>query len=637
MKKFLLVILLGFLFIGGFLVSLPFWYDLHRLQKPVLTLIEKPLGVDIELGKITVKWSRHFVVSLHRFSLASKKSESKEPFLQTEKLTWEMDLKNLARRIIAGKLTLEKPVIRWPGETNLPGLHFSRWYKYILIEQLILQDGSLSYERDGGPLQVTQLEVKLTNLTLRRSRAPLSFDISGRGGDGTVFTGEGRTEYDPTEQKVTLLPSSFKIGAGELKLEGSWSHGVTTLNGHLQMKDSHVTYQDLFAKPAGSPFEVTFEGSHAVGECKISKLDVTLGSLSLKGEGHKSPAQPLELTLTTGPADLRSFSVLMPRWQDTRWTGIINLKVDLSLQKPGQIAPGEWEANTTLTSDQLSYDTKSFSKVTALLHLKPGQLTLKSFDGDLPKGHFSGSGDIEFANNAWDLEATWREIDLAATTTQWGGFTPTVSGTGTLTFRGKGVGITAAEIRPTLSGEGKLSITEGEWHLENFVKNIFATPVTQLLQLAPPLFLQQTKPIPLKMLEIPFTVTQGQIQITTPPLGDENQSVNLSGWVNLDGQVNMAGQYFLNPIKVESWITNPKLRSAVVESDGRLKLPFSLAGTLPEPTINLDLTGLKSSVDKAITEMILPTILPTTLPTNPVDNIDRDIEKLPKKTRSHRN
>lgn len=637
MKKFLFIITLGLLLVGGFVVSLPFWYDLHRLQKPVLTLIEKPLGVDIELEKITVKWSRHFVVSLHNLSLASRKNASKEPFLKTAKLTWEMDLKNLARRIIAGKLTLEKPVIRWPGGTKLSELRVSRWHRYILIEQLILQDGSFRYEREGDPLQVTQLEVKLTNLTLRRSRAPMSFDISGRGGDATEFTGEGRTEYDPTEQKVTLLPSSFKIGASELKLEGSWSHGVTTLNGHLQMKDSNVTYQDLFAKPAGSPFEVIFEGSHSTSECKISKLDVTLGSLSLKGEGHKSPEQPLELTLTTGPADLRSFSVLMPSWQDTRWTGIVNLKVDLSLQKLGQMDLGEWEAGTTLTSDQLSYDTKSFSKVTALLHLKPGQLTLKSFDGDLPKGHFSGSGDIEFANNAWNLEATWWEIDLAATTTQWGGFTPTVTGIGTLTFRGKGVGTTAAEIRPTLSGEGKLSITEGEWHLENFVKNIFATPVTQLLQLAPPLFLQQTKPLPLKLFELPFTVTQGQIQMTTPPLGDENQSLNLSGWINLDGQVNMAGQYFLNPIKVESWITNPKLRSAVVEPDGRLKLPFSLAGTLPDPTINLDLTGLKSSVDKAIGEMILPTTLPTTLPANPTDNVDRDIERLPQKTRSHRN
>ncbi|MCL5277460.1 MAG: AsmA family protein [Deltaproteobacteria bacterium] len=146
--------------------------------------------------------------------------------------------------------------------------------------------------------------------------------------------------YSPLGQ---MLPGTVSIsGDAGIKTDiHEDSAGVRT-SGTIDLSDAQVKYQDMFVKPASTPFRLSYTLSKQGSLVSLSDIRLILSSLVVSAAGTVSTSgdMPGSITINTGTVELRSLGDIVPLIKSYRAVGSLVLSASAKgpLKEPRKLA-----------------------------------------------------------------------------------------------------------------------------------------------------------------------------------------------------------------------------------------------------------------------------------------------------------
>lgn len=148
-----------------------------------------------------------------------------------------------------------------------------------------------------------------------------------------------------------------------------------------------------------------------------------------------------------------------------------------------------------------------------------------------------------------------------------------------------------AEIRQTLEGQGKGEILKGALANVNIAEGVLSgvTGVAGLTRLVSPPVRERypeiftTQDTTFDQLKGSATIREGKVQIEDVAIAAADYLARVKGWLALDGALEARGVLSLSKRISDDIVTEVGESKYLLNDQGRLEVPFTLAGTWPRP------------------------------------------------------
>ncbi len=589
MKKKIAVILFSFFtFLLAAAVVLPFIIDVNRYKAPLLKAIESKVNAHVELGRISLSFFPYLGFRLQNLRVTPTEQDFLgTPLLQLEDLNFNILLRGFLKREIQAKLILKKPVIQIIQKGTLSNLdNLSKeesspaqkepfdlkkslpFIRKVVVEEIRMNDGEVILQGTSTQ-KISGIHLLLSHIDLMEPSKPVRVDLGMKllGSSKENFSLKGEAQVDAITKKFNLSlsaslfeldslldlmpdlarefpPDSKVAGAVGLQITAQGTPKAFTGKTHIDFKETLLHYGSLLQKEKGS----------------TTTLDIALSNTA---EGTN-----------------------------------LNL-------------------NGSLAAEKLKISGNNVSGLTSTFSFAKKIADLKELKGHLWDGEFSGSGSVNLANAkpSWNLDIKVNQVDMNKALTEMADLPEMMTGRGSLSFKLSGEGNTKGDIKKSVSGLGDISLTNGEFKPVNLTKRILSeqllsalTTVTsaasliagQTNQWSPPAFASKYNSTPFNELKGKLTIQEGILQLPALKLAHDTHSIDLNGTLNLDLALNLKGRYALSKSETQSWITNEKLRSLLVDQEGQFLVPFAISGPVQSPLVTPDVSYVKDLAQKAV-------------------------------------
>lgn len=404
--------------------------------------------------------------------------------------------------------------------------------------------------------------------------------------DMDLKTGEGEltlitNKFDLEGWNQLVIPFSGCTLQGAAKILVNWKGKLTDLNQAQKMLNLTLENATLLS-PSGRGFRNTrlyLDTSPLSFRLRDTRFEVRNSPIELEAE-ITTPAETPKPTVT----------LLSPRLE------IFTLREELSELASLLRIPPAWIQKASSAEALL----KGFLPASTVLEdfklkIRPesGKLLLESlqfraFDGTFEL-HGERDGPLENPNFSFEVHA-----DRASLARYFEGQDPEAKiFEGNLFFNGRfqGTGRTLSEISTGLSGQGAVSITNGEWLRLDLAKPLGAIEAREGKILFPDFSNQTSGSTPFHDLTLNWTYGRGKFETKNGLIHTNDFWVEGEGNLALDRTLNARLSLYLSDSETRKFL---KSWGPTVMSDGKLlgPLPLLLVGSLSQPEVRTDETLL---------------------------------------------
>jgi uncharacterized protein involved in outer membrane biogenesis len=441
--------------------------------------------------------------------------------------------------------------------------------------------------RTGSAVGVTLANVTLGDLEAKVTNIKL--------GGGTTAAHVDTNNFD-VAAIAKMVPALGKYNLGgkaEIHTGVTVAGGNPSANGTVALADVGLSMPDQKAPPL----------SHLSGNIRligtgadVGPLTFNLGAQQATMKSHVERFQPLAMSYELNAASLRLADLVPSRPPDE----VIN-----QLLARGNVATGGANGtslNSEITSPSgslanIAYQNLNLSCSLAGKQARVTSLRLKAFSGDIAAAadtQLEASAPIQASINFTNLDVQ------QALDSQKSKAAGTVRGTlgGNISVSGKTGSFD--EMKPTLKGNGRLTLTNGKLvgvnvggqalkKVQNLpaIGNLVPDSVTRN---HPELFSNPDTDIQLASL----TFVLAGPRITSHDIKVQTVDYNLlgDGWFDMDKNIDLAARIVLSPQFSKELIEQKQQVAYVANQDGQIDIPLQIVGQLPKPQVLPDVTQL---------------------------------------------
>jgi len=408
-------------------------------------------------------------------------------------------------------------------------------------------------------------------------------------------------------EKLLLPVSSYDLG-GELgfnlsiKKMFSPQGNDLDVRGFLTLDDLRISDRKSGRRMEKITAQIIFKGK----EVEVEKLQLRLGSSDFTIHGILD-----NLTNSTLRYRLRS-----PKLNLVDLTDLPEYKSDwmkdFTSQGELQIKNGTLSVDAEISLGEGLLQELPYQNLNGVIEWRPDKLGVKDLTFQALGGSFKGSGTWERGNGRkpnFTFIPHIRGMDLKELLPRVSSeFGDGVLGSLNLEAKLEGSGNNWESVKRTLKGQGHAEIIKGVLKDFNLVKRVL-TRVTGLpgignlisSNLSPryaKIFARRDTPF--DTLEATFTVNEGRIGTKDLLMATPDYLIQAQGWVGLDSSMQWNATLALSPPLTQKLMQKHKNVRYLVDSQGRLGVPFRLAGDLPRVQPKPDIKRLAELIQRGL-------------------------------------
>ena len=441
--------------------------------------------------------------------------------------------------------------------------------------------------RTGSAVGVTLANVTLGDLEAKAA------NIKVGGGTTAAHVDTNNFDIASLAKTIPALGKYNLAGKVEIHADAALAEGKVSADGTVALAGVGLSLPDQKAPPLSNlSGDVKLTGTSA----DIGPLTFNLGAQQATLKSHVDQFQPLVMSYELNAAAVRLADLVPSRPPDE----VIN-----QLFAKGTVSMGGRNV-TTVDSDITSpsgnlanvpYQNLKLSASLADQLARVTMLKLKAFSGDIV-----ATGNTRLAASApMEASISFTNIDVQqALDSQKSKAAGTVRGTlgGNINVTGKTGSFD--EMKPTLKGSGKLTLTNGKLVGVNIggqaLKKVQHLPAIgnlvpdAVVKNHPELFSDPDTDIQLASLTFVLTgprITSHDIKVQTLDynlLGD--------GWFDIDKNIDLAARIVLSPQFSKELIEQKQEVAFIANKYGQIDIPLQVVGQLPKPQVLPDVTEL---------------------------------------------
>jgi len=422
----------------------------------------------------------------------------------------------------------------------------------------------------------------LMNLTMSSNKIDLA-------DTGEIFP--SISKYNP-EGQIQLLKTSLKgeLGKGQ----------VPEITGSLIVTDASATPASFPRPVRNINTKVVFEGKSA----EIGDMSLNLGKSSINISAKIDQFSPLELSYRIASPELYVSDISKDR-QDTKKTEVIK-----QLESRGKISTrhnvlavnGELSSSeAALSGFELQQINTGFNFIGETLKIE--NFAAKAYDGEIKgSASYNMNGESNFSAisgiNGLDLNKFVKSRNSETA--------EKIRGKANLDINIFGSGSGWDEIKKTLKGTANADIADGAVSDINIADDVlqeitgvpgltfFVAPSTK--KKYPQVFTaQDTK---FDEFKSSFNIEKGEMVTNNLRILSKDFLITGKGWINLDGKLDLKSQLILSKEFSDDLKTDvPDIRY-ILNNSGRIEIPFSITGTLPDAKTKPDIPYLAKLIQQ---------------------------------------
>ena len=455
----------------------------------------------------------------------------------------------------------------------------------------------------NASLKNDSLELKDTNLKL----SSLQLDI-----DGSYNLASSRADLNlksnkaDLEQLSKIIPDAkdYKLAGFvqiDAKIVGYTGNGKTpNITGTLKLSGVNAKPEQL-AKPINDlNSEIIFTGNSA----KLGKTDLVIGKSKISILSEVSSFSPLSVSYVIASPKIFMSDIIPENnteeyLNDVRITGKVFEQVGSMIHK------------VTIKSRSGKLSNLKYSNLNGKISVKDDIISLDEMTLNVLSATINASGTYNMSSPkpTFDLKTQIQGLSLTNITRSiFHSQYDHIRGSSDFIINLSGSGNTWEEIKPTLSGMSKISLTEGELANFNIAEGVLSgiTGVSGLSGLIssslkskyPSVF--KNKNTVFYDLKSVLKIKEGKINFNDLILKSTDYFVKGDGWVSLDKGVNVNGVLNLSEQFSDDLIANAGFVKYLRNNENQIQIPFNLSGILPNVSPKPDLSFVVKSLQGAV-------------------------------------
>ena len=643
MGVFLLIILVG----GAVAVS--FWLPVEKLKGPLIKKIEENLNAKVQLENLELSLLPVPSINLKNLTLISTdESFQDKPIFKMSLGSLSVDLKSLLAQKISLSLNLIQPTVyyRENGDKN----NFSMLLKdnasassssttqsplmeRLEVTSVVVERGVVYHIKkgevdDSAIPQLTQLDADISHFSLsQKAEQKISMTLSALMSGASQQMGlQGDLSIDPVQKSYRTENLKLKIGETTFIAQADFQPDQKDPNDYhykVQIKADALSFKTL------SAFDASFEKTLPPDAQIKGGANLVVEASGQKNSIQTSGSIDFENSKITYGAYFKKGEQIPAKIQWSYYGPVENMMSSGALK--GKIS---WQEAFVLEK----YEPEKFQ---ADFHLSGNQLVLDHMAFQLFEGGLEGNGVIIFTKTpTWSFDFNARQVDLNNLMSVVGGFQDVVTGKADMKLSLKGVGREISEIKKTSTGDGNLSVSEGKISRVNFAKEVLgptlveglnnALKLVQGTQNAPkialPRFALQTQETAFRSFMGGFKIENGFLMLPEMKFVGDTVSLALDGKSSLDGDLDMKGILLLSRQETDQWLGDFQGKSALVDTEGKMLVPFTMTGSVLTPAIVPDVAALTEKLKGNLKDTAIQNVQQNTQ--NAADKIGNKVKEI---------
>jgi uncharacterized protein involved in outer membrane biogenesis len=408
------------------------------------------------------------------------------------------------------------------------------------------------------------------------------------GGD-TMSARLNSNRFDLASLGKMVTPLSKYNASGKAEL-----HAMVKVADKKPELDGVVTLASVTLVPPGKPAllrgltgDIKMAGKSAV----VGPLTFDLGSGHGRLEAYAQSFEPISANYSFSTDVLKPAELTQSSKPETAGDHLDQLAVKGTVR--GSLAAPEVTAK--LTSPGGTLQNVAYRNLALDADYGGQRLTLNSLKLAAFNGTIDGSGNAALAGDrAFNVALNCNQIGLRPLLlSQNSKAADTVRGQLTGQLRVAGRGSTFEQIKPTLSGNGRVSVANGKlvgvnvvadaMRKVNGIPGIGALVSPAMIARHPELF--KSPDTDLNQLGMGFTIQGPRITSHDIVASTADYTVKGDGWFDLDKKIDMDVDLLLSPQLSREMISERKNIAYLTDRQERVKIPVHISGQLPKPTV----------------------------------------------------
>jgi len=477
--------------------------------------------------------------------------------------------------------------------------------------------GSQFHKSKGVPLVVsTNAQVTPKEIVLQKVDMKLhTMELTGKGAIARGKTLAVRLTLDSRRadlggwEKILPMLQPYNL-AGDMevhtRIQGDMSKGqLPDVNGSLKFTGLRAALPQVAQPVTAQSATVTFTGQRAT----LAETPLRVGKSDVRLTAQIERFAPLALTYNLSSPEL--------------WLADIR-KANGATKKPEVLRDVADKGRISTKDGSLVYQGRflsargtiadiDYTQLEALLSMANQLLTIESLKLRAYNGTLTGTGQYDFRKTPprFTLTSQFRDMDVSqlfhapsATATKH------IRGGANLDLNLAGSGNEWQDIQRTLTGQGKAEVVKGALLDVNIAEgaltgltgvpglSVFISPNTR--QKYPAIF--GTKNTEFGQLKGSVNIRDGKVHLDDLLITAADWAAVGKGWVTLDQKVDLSAQLVLSAQLSTDLIREVKLLKYLRDRQGRLLIPFRLAGTLPRATPQPDMDHVARLMQRGLLE-----------------------------------
>ncbi|MBF6568465.1 MAG: AsmA family protein [Candidatus Binataceae bacterium] len=450
----------------------------------------------------------------------------------------------------------------------------------------------------GVPLIVTasgsradgNLLVKTANLTLADIRLKAT-NVEIQPGRMAARLDSNRFDLGPLSQIVVALQKYKSAGAAEIHANVAIVQNATTMDGTLTLANVALSPGGNLPGIEGLSGDLKMRGNAA----DIGPLNFVLGGGHAQLVAHAASIHPLQATYSLSADQLKTANLLPSRPPNEI---LNNLKIDGTASG----TPSQVSVTANLTSPSGDVNNAAYQNLKLAAQYANHEAVIKSLTLGAFGGAINATATAELAAaHHFNLTADLGNVDIQqALASQKMNAAGIVRGIVTGEVKASGAGINFDQIKPTLAGNGKLTVNKGELIGINVaatalkkvdhIPGIGALLPMPVIARHPELFKNPNTDI--DQAKLSFVIEGPRITTHDLTVAASDYQALGEGWFDLNKQIDMAIRLLLTPQFSSEIRANKKNVVYLQNQNGQVAIPLRIVGQLPRPAVVPDVADL---------------------------------------------
>ena len=468
-------------------------------------------------------------------------------------------------------------------------------------------------------LPLLRKDVQVSSVVLVRPRVHVRrdaqghIDLMGVAALGGPAAASGRTTT-VGGTPVSLHIDSLRIEDGSLH----WTDAMATPSAEFWVQALDVTLKNVPQRGTGA--RADFQARMAVFSA-AQNLHVK-GRLTIPTKDRAGVLEDVRLDTDFSRLNVAQFTQALPTIKDVGLRGLagdLTVAIDRAALDPQGLA--QLAAQVRLVGGRIAFARlgSPIEELTVEALAKSGRIELKRCAARFAGGTITATGVMDHldAQPQATLQVTIGKLALDALLPNPGPNEPQLRGRLSASFQGTGQGLALAQIAQSLSGQGRLTLSDGMIVNLNVLREVFRRlsilpGLVEKLQARLPASYQAkltARDTVLQPIEVAMTAHDGALSFTNLRVVTDSFELTGTGRVGFDGLLGCQSTLRIDPALSAAIIKSVKELQPLTDSEGRLQLPVVIQGTLPRVAVIPDVSYVASRVVATKAEELLGNLL----------------------------